>query len=51
MTAGFPIGTPGVPWTDAEKQRWRASVTKRRSYEAEVLTVIERLRPRFDVVS
>ncbi|MDX2014813.1 MAG: M14 family metallocarboxypeptidase [Myxococcaceae bacterium] len=47
----FPIGTPGTPWTDAEKQRWRASVTKRRSYADDVLPLIERLKARFEVVS
>jgi hypothetical protein len=49
--APFPIGTVGTPWTDTDKQRWRASVEKRRSYEAEVLPVIERLRGHFEVVS
>jgi hypothetical protein len=49
--APFPIGTPGTPWTGTDKHRWRASAEKRRSNEAEVLPVIERLRARFEVVS
>ncbi|MCU0701726.1 MAG: M14 family metallocarboxypeptidase, partial [Myxococcaceae bacterium] len=47
----FPIGTPGTPWTDAERAQWRASVAKRRSYADDVLPVVERLKARFEVVS
>lgn len=46
----YPIGTPGVPWTAAEVAIWRSQQTRKRSYEADVLGVIERLRSRFDVV-
>lgn len=45
------IGTPGVPWGDAERAQWRAAQTKRRSYADEVVSVIERLKRDFDVVS
>jgi hypothetical protein len=46
-----PIGTPGQPWGDAEKAEWRSTQTKKkRSYEADVLSVIERLRKQLDVV-
>ena len=47
----YPIGTPGVPWTDDEKKQWRASVeSPARSYQEEVLAKIEALRgPNFDV--
>jgi hypothetical protein len=48
--APYPIGTPGVPWGPAEVAAWLARQTRQRSYEADVLAVIERLRPRFDVV-
>jgi hypothetical protein len=48
-TQPFPIGTPGTPWTAADRERWRASVTKRRSYTDEVVSLIERLAPRFEV--
>ncbi len=47
--APYPIGTPGVPWGDAERAEWLSRQTRQRSYESEVLSVIERLRPRFDV--
>lgn len=50
-TTPFPIGTPGVPWTDAERRQWRASVTKRRSYFDDVVPVIERLGAHFEVVT
>ncbi len=45
----YPIGTAGTPWGEAERAEWLALQRRQRSYEAEVLTVIERLRPRFDV--
>src|SRR5690606_11825193 len=46
----YPIGTPGVPWGAAERAQWRARQVKQRSYAGDVLSVIERLRARFDVV-
>ncbi len=46
----YPIGTPGVPWGDAEIVAWLGRQQRRRSYADEVLTVIDRLRDRFDVV-
>lgn len=45
----YPIGTSGTPWGDAERAEWLAGQTRQRSYEADVLSVIERLRERFDV--
>ena len=45
----YPIGTPGAPWGDAERAEWLSRQTRHRSYESEVLSVIESLRPRFDV--
>lgn len=47
--ASYPIGTPGTPWGDAERAEWLSRQTRQRSYESEVLSVIERLRPSFDV--
>jgi hypothetical protein len=46
----YPVGTPGVPWGDTDVEAWRSRQVRKRSYEADVLSVIERLRPRFDVV-
>ncbi|AHI28064.1 M14 family metallopeptidase [Marinobacter similis] len=45
----YPIGTPGTPWGDAERAEWLSRQTRQRSYESEVVSVIERLRSRFDV--
>lgn len=47
--AFYPIGTPGQPWGAAEKAAWRSRQVRHRSYADEVISVIERLSPRFDV--
>jgi len=49
-TAPYPIGTPGTPWGEAEKADWRSRQAKQRRYADDVLSVIDRLRERFDVV-
>ena len=41
--ATYPIGTPGTTWGDAERNQWLSRQTRHSSYEAEVLSVIERL--------
>ena len=43
------IGTPGRPWGEAEVAAWRSQQTIKRSYAADVLSVIDTLRSRFDV--
>ena len=48
--AFYPIGTPGQPWGPAEVAAWRAQQLPQRSYAVDVVSVIERLRERFDVV-
>jgi hypothetical protein len=45
----YPIGTPGQPWTAADKATWLQQRTKQRSYRDEVVAKIERLHARFDV--
>jgi len=45
----YPIGTPGTPWGDAERAEWLSRQTRQRSYESEVLSVVERLGSRFEV--
>ncbi|MGN2251350.1 M14 family metallocarboxypeptidase [Frateuria sp. GZRe14] len=47
--APYPIGTPGVPWGPAEVAAWLSRQARQRSYETEVLAVIDRLRSRLDV--
>ena len=49
-SATYPIGTPGQPWGDAERATWLSRQTRQRSYAADVLGAIDRLRERFDVV-
>jgi hypothetical protein len=43
------IGTPGVPWGDAEIATWSSRQARKRSYQADVVDAVERLRDRFDV--
>ncbi|WGL17219.1 M14 family metallocarboxypeptidase [Microbulbifer bruguierae] len=47
--AFYPIGTPGTPWGDAERNQWLSGQTRQRSYASEVVSKIEPLRARFDV--
>lgn len=46
----FSIGTPGRPWGPSEVATWRAGQKRRRSFDADVVSAVERLRARFDVV-
>jgi hypothetical protein len=46
----YPIGTPGVPWGQAEKAAWLERQTRRRSYAEDVLSAEARLASRFEVV-
>jgi len=39
----FPIGTPGAPWGDAEKEEWRNTRKVQRSYKEEVLDKLQEL--------
>ena len=49
MERFYPIGTPGEPWTEVERQEWFETRTIERSYADEVLSRIEGLATRFDV--
>lgn len=49
VSTTYPIGTPGIPWGDAERAAWLSSQVRQRSYQAEVVNAIERLSARFDV--
>ena len=46
----YPIGTPGQPWSAAEKAAWFAGRQVERSYADEVLSALEGLDPSFEVV-
>lgn len=39
----YPIGTPGQPWEEQEKQQWLAAQVVKRSYQEEVLAKLEDL--------
>ncbi len=45
----YPIGTPGKPWDETERAQWLAQQSRQRSYEQDVLAVVDRLGARFDV--
>lgn len=47
--SSYPFSTPGQPWGPAEIAAWLAQQTRKRSYETDVLSVVHRLRTRFDV--
>lgn len=49
MERFYPIGTPGTPWTEADKATWLARQAMQRSYREQALARLEPLRPRFDV--
>lgn len=49
MERFYPIGTPGVPWNDADKEQWFRSQSIQRSYRDEVLATIESLGGTFRV--
>lgn len=46
----YPIGTSGHAWGAAEIDLWRSQQMKQRSYSDHVLSAIELLRGRFDVI-
>lgn len=49
LDAFYAIGIPGQPWGPADVATWRAAQTRRRSYDADVVQVIQGLRSRFEV--
>ncbi len=49
MDRFYPIGTPGEPWGDAEKQQWFESQSVQRSYLDEVLAKLDLLDDTFEV--
>jgi len=49
--AFYPIGTPGQPWGPIEVEQWRAKQRRLRLYGDDVLSAIDRLGGRFEVIS
>lgn len=46
----YPIGTPGQPWSEAERAQWLSLQRRQRSYADDVVRVIDSLRSRFEVI-
>ncbi|KFZ28001.1 peptidase [Pseudidiomarina atlantica] len=49
MTQQYPIGTPGKPWSSAEKKAWLSAQSKQRDYGNDVVRRIDHLRELFQV--
>ncbi|PRQ03194.1 M14 family metallopeptidase [Enhygromyxa salina] len=49
MNHFYPIGSPGTPWTDADKAAWYERQQIQRSYQDEVRSKLARLGPAFTV--
>lgn len=50
-TPFYPIGTPGKPWGESELQHWRASQSKRRGYQDDVVPRIKALADHFETIA
>ena len=48
--AFYPIGRAGIAWSEKEKQQWLAASVKSRSYLDDVVTQLNALASRFDVM-
>ncbi|GGY89353.1 peptidase [Shewanella fodinae] len=48
--SSYPIGTPGIPWGDNEKQQWRQSQVIKRSYQQQVVEKINALGDQFELL-
>lgn len=48
--SSYPIGTPGIPWGDNEKQQWRQSQVIHRSYQQQVVEKINALGDQFELL-
>lgn len=46
----YPIGTPGVPWGDAERIAWRERQVRHRRYDQDVVPRVEALADDFEIV-
>jgi hypothetical protein len=48
IAPAYPIGTPGQPWGEAEREQWRARQPRLRSYAEDVAPRIAALADRFE---
>jgi hypothetical protein len=51
MNAPYPIGTPGKPWTDADKLLWKKQQSCVRSYRNEVLEKLYALSSKMTLIN
>jgi hypothetical protein len=49
LTGSYPIGTPGRPWTDADKAAWYGRLRIQRSYQEEVVQRLSELGGSFEI--
>ncbi|NND42005.1 MAG: M14 family metallocarboxypeptidase [Silicimonas sp.] len=47
----YPIGTPGEPWGENERNQWRESQSRQRRYQEDVVPRIMELAERFELLS
>ena len=47
--SNYPIGTQGTPWNAENKQQWLNKQTIKRSYQSQVVNLINELQQQFDV--
>jgi hypothetical protein len=47
----YPIGTPGTPWGDAEREAWRAGLGRQRSHHDDVVAALEPAPEGFEIVA
>lgn len=50
-TPSYPIGTPGKPWGEHERNQWRASQSQKRRYQEDVVPRIKALADRFEILT
>lgn len=50
MQRFYPIGTPGQPWSEADKLAWLKGRATQRSYQDEVRSALKQLEAPFEVV-
>jgi hypothetical protein len=48
IAPAYPVGTPGQPWGEAERNQWRARHPRLRSYDQDVRPRVEALTDRFE---
>lgn len=49
-TSFYPIGTPGHPWSEDERNQWRDRQVRRRRYDDDVVPRIAALADRFETI-